>query len=188
MELSYEKILLQRIKDDDEHAFAIIFSKYYSDLIFFANHYVHSIDSAEEIIQDIFVQLWDNRKILDVHTSLKSYLLKITQNKCFDYLRHKQVKDRYTQLVLQKSTLFENDTENYILFSELNEKLNEALAQLDPEIAQVFRLHRFEGFSYDEISKKLNISTRTVEYFLSKALSNLRKILKDYFPFLIILL
>jgi RNA polymerase sigma-70 factor (ECF subfamily) len=153
---SYERILLGKLKNDDQSAFTIIFTKYYSDLVRFSFGFTRNSDSSEEIVQEVFLKLWENRSTLDIHTSLKSYLLKNVQNRSIDSLRHTTISNKYAAVVLDHPLLSQNDTEDYIMFSELEASFNQAIAS------------------------KLGVSVRTVEVRISKALSLLRAELKDY--------
>jgi len=185
---SYERILLEKLKNDDQSAFTIIFTKYYPDLVRFSFGYTHDSDAAEEIVQEVFLKLWENRGALVIHISLKSYLLKTVQNRSIDSMRHLHIKNKYASVVLGHPLLSENDTENYILHSELEENFNQAMAKIPAAYADVFRMSRIETFKYQEIAQKLDISVRTVEVRISKTLSLLREELKDYLVFVLLLL
>jgi len=177
---SYERILLGKLKNDDQSAFTIIFTKYYSDLVRFSFGFTRNSDSSEEIVQEVFLKLWENRSTLDIHTSLKSYLLKNVQNRSIDSLRHATITNKYAAVVLDHPLLSQNDTEDYILFSELEASFNQAMENMPALYAEVFRLSRIETLNYQEIASKLGVSVRTVEVRISKALSLLRAELKDY--------
>ncbi len=177
---SYERILLGKLKNDDQSAFTIIFTKYYSDLVRFSFGFTRNSDSSEEIVQEVFLKLWENRFTLDIHTSLKSYLLKNVQNRSIDSLRHTTISNKYAAVVLDHPLLSQNDTEDYIMFSELEASFNQAMENIPALYAEVFRLSRIEALNYQEIASKLGVSVRTVEVRISKALSLLRAELKDY--------
>jgi RNA polymerase sigma-70 factor (ECF subfamily) len=177
---SYERILLGKLKNDDQSAFTIIFTKYYSDLVRFSFGFTRNSDSSEEIVQEVFLKLWENRSTLDIHTSLKSYLLKNVQNRSIDSLRHTTISNKYAAVVLDHPLLSQNDTEDYIMFSELEASFNQAMENIPALYAEVFRLSRIETLNYLEIASKLGVSVRTVEVRISKALSLLRAELKDY--------
>jgi RNA polymerase sigma-70 factor (ECF subfamily) len=125
-----ESILLSRISKGDKAAFSMIFAAYYTDFVMFAFTFVKEKDISEEITQDVFVKLWDNRESLDIKTSLKAFLLKSVQNKCIDWLRHKKIKNRYSENVLNYPVIHENQTENYVLHSELERMIDEILREL----------------------------------------------------------
>ncbi len=177
---SFEYILLEKLKNDDQHAFEIIFTKYYNDLVHFSFGLTRNSELSEEIVQDVFLLLWETRKKIVIHNSLKSFLLKSVQNRSIDQLRHLKITSKYASLLLEHARLSENDIDKYILFSELEQKYSEALVKLPPTIAETFRMSRIEYLNYHEIANKLNVSIRTVEVRVSKALSFLREELKDY--------
>jgi RNA polymerase sigma-70 factor (family 1) len=175
-----ESILTDRIKQGDSSAFSIVFTHYYADLVIFANTFIRDKETSEEIVQDIFIKLWENRDKITITTSLKSFLLKSVQNKSIDRLRHLKIRNKYQSMILDHPILFENNTENFMLYSELEKSLETALNKMPDEVTNTFSLSRFEGFTYNEIAEKLNISVRTVEVRVSKALVLLREQLKDY--------
>jgi len=177
---SYERILLEKLKTDDQSAFTIIFTKYYQDLVRFSYSFTRNSDVSEEIVQEVFLKLWENRNSLVIHNSLKSFFLKAVQNRSIDSLRHANVTHKYASVILEHPELSENDTENYILHSELEANFNHALEKIPAQYAEAFRMSRIETLNYQEISQKLGISVRTVEVRISKALSLLREELKDF--------
>jgi RNA polymerase sigma-70 factor (family 1) len=177
---SYEKLLLKNIKKNDKASFSIVFTQYYKDLVTFSFGIVHNINTAEEIVQDVFIKLWENRASLIIDRSLKSYLLKSVQNHSLNWLQHVKVQSRFTAYILDHQLLSNNETENYILHSELEQNLQEALNKIPPEYAQAFKMNRFENLSYPEIAQKLGVSTRTIEVRISKALSFLRIELREF--------
>lgn len=177
---SYERILLGKLKNDDQSAFTVIFTKYYSDLVRFSFGFTRNSDSSEEIVQEVFLKLWENRSSLDIHTSLKSFLLKNVQNRSIDSLRHTGIMNKYAAVVLEHPILSQNYTEDYVLFSELETSFNHAMETIPAQYAEVFRMSRIETLPYTEIADKLGVSVRTVEVRISRALCLLRAELKDY--------
>jgi len=177
---SYERILLEKLKNDDQSAFTIIFTMYYPDLVRFSYSFTRNSDAAEEIVQEVFLKLWENRNSLLIHSSLKSFLLKTVQNRSIDSVRHVNITHKYASIVLEHPILSENDTENYILHSELEANFNQAMLKIPGQFAEAFRMSRIEILNYQEIAQKLSVSVRTVEMRISKALSLLREELKDF--------
>lgn len=184
---SYEKILLENIKNNDKASFSIIFNQYYKDLVTFSFGMVRNINTAEEIVQDVFIKLWVNRASLIIDRSLKSYLLKSVQNLSLNWLQHLKVQSRFDSYSKDHQLLSGNETENYILHSELENNLQLTLNKIPVEFAQAFRMNRFENLSYPEIAQKLGVSTRTVEVRISKALNFLRNELKEFLLLLLFL-
>jgi RNA polymerase sigma-70 factor (ECF subfamily) len=176
----FEHLVIGRLKKADPDMFTEIFSVYYRDMVLFAYGIIHEREESEEIVQDVFVRLWEDHEKLDISVSLKSYLLKSIQNKCIDWLRHKKVMSHHNAYVAENSLLFETDTENYVLYSELEDLIEKAIDSLPEDIRQTFELSRFDGFKYHEIAEKLDVSVRTIEVRISKALKLLRDSLHDF--------
>jgi len=170
--------LLVRLKEDCEKSYSILFHKYYKDLVLFAGNILHDKFTCEDIVQNVFLKIWNDRHTLFIETSLKSYLLRAVRNSCLDELRHQKVINNYESNVLKNTNSYE--TENYILYSDLHEKLINAIKKLPEKHREVFELSRFEDLKYKEIAQQLNISERTVEDRMSKALMQLRTNLKDF--------
>ncbi len=150
-------------------------------MVFFAYSFTHELTTAEDIVQDTFVKLWEEHEKLNVTVSLRSVLLKTIQNKCIDWHRHKKVLNNHSTFIIDNSPLYEYDTDNYVLRSELEDIIENAVATLPDNIKEAFEMNRYEGLKYQEIAIRLNVSVRTVEVRISKALDLLRKKLVDYF-------
>ena len=177
---SYEKLLLANIRNNDKGAFTIVFTQYYKDLVTFSFGFVRNINTAEEIVQEVFIKLWENRASLIIDRSLKSYLLKSVQNRSLNWLQHLRVQSQFDSYTKDHQVLSDNETENYILHSELEFNLHKVLNKIPEEFAQAFRMNRFDNLSYLEIAQKLGVSIRTIEVRISKALSFLRDELKEF--------
>lgn len=176
-----ENYLLVELKNSNKVAFTMLFRNYYKDLVLFAGSILQDKNRSEDIVQNIFLKLWADRETLNIETSLKSFLLKSIKNACLDEIRHLQVvraHESYTESVFEIDEMI--DTENYVLFSDLNTKLTEALSKLPLSYKEAFEMNRFKGLKYKEIARELNVSERTIEVRVSKALVLLRKYLKDF--------
>ena len=180
-----EKVLISELKIGNSSAFTNIFTAYYPDLVMFATRFTRELTSAEEIVQDTFVKLWEEHEYVNIRISIKSYLLKIVQNKCIDWYRHKKIMQVHNNYVMENSPLFEYDTDSYILHSELREQIEAALDKLPDEISEAFRMNRYKGLKYQEIADILDVSVRTIEVRIGKALNMLRKHLTEYFVIII---
>jgi RNA polymerase sigma-70 factor (family 1) len=178
--INLEKSLLTRLREGDRDAFTIFFTTYYKDLVLFAMNFTRQPEIAEEIVQETFVSLWDDHKVIIITSSLKSYLLRCVQNRCIDWIRHKKIRQKYVEEVTATLETFEYNTDNYVLNSELKDLLKVALGKLSPEIYEAYCLSRYKGLKYKDMAKKLKVSVRTVEVRMGKALSFLREELKDY--------
>lgn len=186
LDKQHENFVLSALKQDSKEAFSLLFQTYYTDLVLFCGNFVKDKSSCEDIVQSIFLKLWNDRKKLQIETSLKSYLLKAVRNSCLDAFRHLEIVRQY-ETDYESNVLDSYDTENYILYSDLHDHLHRALQQVPELYRQAFEMNRFEGLKYREIAEKLNVSERTVEVRVSKTLELLRKQLKDFFILLILI-
>lgn len=174
-----EQFLLNELNKGNKDVFSLLFEKYYKDLVLFAGNILQDKECCEDIVQNIFVKLWENRKTFMIETSLKSFLLTSVKNGCLDELRHrKTVKDHETYV--SHSGWTDMNTEDYVLYSNLKSHLDEALIKLPEVCREAFAMNRFEGLKYKEISEKLGVSERTVEVRIGKAIGLLRIYLKDF--------
>lgn len=180
LDTQQENFLLSALRQDNKEAFSLLFQKYYTDLVLFCGNFVKDKSSCEDIVQSIFLKLWNDRMSIRIETSLKSYLLRAVRNSCFDEFRHLEIVRQY-ESDPDHSVLDSYDTENYILYSDLSAHLQQALAQLPAAYREAFEMNRFAGLKYREIAEKLNVSERTVEVRVGKALEILRKQLKEFF-------
>lgn len=178
---SNDRLLVMALKQDDHQSFTRIFCAYYKDLVLFGGTYIPEKAVCEDIVQNIFLKLWNDRKTLEIESSLKSYLLKAVRNNCLDELRHRKIIDEHVAYELKSACMDANETENYVLYSDLCQQLKKALAHLPPAEREVFQMSRLENIKYQEIAERLNISVRTVEVRISKALKQLRILLTDFY-------
>lgn len=131
----------------------------------------------EDIVQNVFTRIWTERKELDIRTSLKSYLLKGVQNFCLDELRCRNVRLRYE--TESRRHILALSPEEYYLYSELRDEINNAIASLSPAERETLFLSRFENLKYKEIADRLGVSVRTVETRISKALKLIKASIGD---------
>lgn len=180
-----EKLLLKQLQKGNEKAFTSLFRKYYKDLVLFAGYFLSEKDVCEDIVQTVFVNVWDKRKDLNYKVSFKSFLLTSVKNNCLDELRHRKVVTEFQN----NYNIFDNSlnlsTEHAVLYSELNSNLNKGLSLLPEKQREVFEMSRLQGIKYKEIAQQLNISERTVEDRMAKTMKILLSYLKDYLPFVV---
>lgn len=170
--------LLEGIKSGNASYYEEVFRKYYQSLCLFALKYVRGPDEAEEIVQEMFVKIWQKKESLAVTTSLKSYLYQAVRNACLNHLKHINVKLEYQKRAIDtSSTANAGDT---LVALELEARITETLNKLPPERKKIFLMSRNEGLKYREIAEKLNISIKTVENQMSKALQFLKTELMDF--------
>ncbi|MEX0721533.1 MAG: RNA polymerase sigma-70 factor [Balneolaceae bacterium] len=164
-----------QIKQGDNEAFKNLFMKYYSSLVNFAYSYLKSVHVAEEVVQEVFADCWENKEKLDPDKNIKTYLFQAVKFQSLDIIKHTKVKEKYAkELVLIKNNQYQPEPQ---LDSSGQEFINAVQKEIErlPERAQhVYVLHRKEGLTYKEIAQVMEISPKTVESLMSRALKTLR--------------
>ena len=182
-----EKDLIFQLRNGDRASFEILFHFYYPGLVVYSSQFTTDRMDSEEIVQDFFVKLWQIHRDIQLTDSLKGYFFSSVKNRCFNYLKHKKIKQKY---ILAIGKLSENhlvyDPDLYVV-SELQSKIKCAIDHLPNKCREVFDMSRIRGMKNEEIASELNISKRTVETHISNALKQMKSELKDYLSFLILL-
>lgn len=172
--------ILQQLKEDDRNALKVLFNKYYEPLVRYAIFHLNDIASSEEVVQDIFIYLWEKRDSLRIETSLESYLYRSIRNRCLNYLKSKTFrvyKLSETADVLTNNHAYEGSN---IETEELEKLLAQAIGNIPEKSAMIFNYSRNQGLTHPEIASKLNISVKTVEYHIGSALKSIKKHLEKY--------
>ena len=158
------KELLLLLQKDDRVAFYNLYERYSKRLYCFVIQYIKRDQDAEEIVQDVFIKIWEKRKAIDAFSGFESFLFTIAYNATISLLRKRVTENRYLeylQSIQQVNKTTESTDELY--FTELNDKLKSLLNELTPRQKEIFLLSREEDLSHEQISKKLNISINTVK-------------------------
>ena len=170
---------------DSRETFKELFFEFYPALCVFAQRYVNDPEASEDIVQETFLKVWKNRRTIDIRISFRNFLLTSVRNSCTDYLRKESVTARYTdQIELPHTSM---SPEDFYTLGELETRLRQALEKLSSDVREVFEMNRFNGLTYREIATRLELSPKTIEARMSKALKTLRHELKDYYPLLLLL-
>lgn len=177
-----EKELAVALHGGNEVIFEQVFRNYYERLCNYAKTMVNDMDEAEEIVQSTFLALWEKRLGIDIHTSVKSYLYQAVHNTCLNRIKHNRVKQMHGEYYRYTTDMASNSGSDQLIGKELEAQINEAIDSLPPQCQTVFKLSRFENLTYAEISQQLNVSVKTIENHMGKALRILREKLKDYLP------
>lgn len=180
-----DKELWVKVKADDKKAFELVFNKYYGSLCLYAFDLLKDEDTAEEVVADVFLKLWQKRSQIDIEFSLKPYFFRCVRNACLDYLEAnksvKYLKNVEISEKIKEMTLVEADSiVDNLSFDVMEKEVLDAIDQLPPQCRQIFCLNRFQLLTYNEISQKLDISVNTVKTQIGRALDMLRKQLKHY--------
>jgi RNA polymerase sigma-70 factor (ECF subfamily) len=182
-----ERDIVDGIVEGDEMAFEGLFKSHFAELTVYATRFVEDMENAEEIVQDIFFNLWNNRLKLNINTSIKAYLYTTVRNTCLNLIKHKKVESKYREHFSRQLHEDELQPEDWMDGNELQDKITATIEKLPPERKKVFMMSRFDNLKYKEIAEKLEISVKTVENQMGKALKFLREELKEFLPLLIFL-
>jgi RNA polymerase sigma-70 factor (ECF subfamily) len=179
--------IVAAVQVDDEKAIESLFRLHYKQLCNYAYTLLQDIDESEESVQQVFIQLWEKRETMEINTSITAYLFKAVRNNSLNRIKHKKVRQVYADEVL--STSNESSQSTSITFqNELQEQIQRAIESLPEQCRLIFKLSRFEELKYSEIAEELNISIKTVENQMGKALRIMREKLKDYLIIIFIFL
>lgn len=184
--------ILHKIVSGEEASFEKVYRYYYPRLIYFAKQYLLDAEASKNIVQDVFTELWDKRHTLSTDTNLQAWLYTVTRNKSLKTINHLKARHNYDnylmtrQLEVNHKSLTELNP-SILEFEELQIQIQNALNRLTPACRKCFEMSRFEDKKNREIAEELNLSIKTVEGQMSKALRSLKADLKDYLPLLYIL-
>jgi RNA polymerase sigma-70 factor (family 1) len=174
-----ESTLLAMLAGDSEYAFQIIFDRYRNTIYKVAMLYVKSPVIAEEIVQDVFLKLWFQRKNLTAIKSLESWLFILTKNLTLNSLKKIAHEWNAREKWIKENDLSENTTDHKIVSAEQQQLLRQAVSRLSPQQQEVYKLAREQGLSYDSIGEKLSISPLTVKTHMARALASIRSFLEQ---------
>ena len=156
-------------------------------MCFFAQKYVKDFETAREIAQSAFISLWEKRETIDMSRPVKSYLAMVIHNKCTNYLRDNRKFDQYILAIENLPEVPEYDGADVLVEEELKIKIDLSIAELPEKCREIFVLNRYENLKYQEIADQLQISVKTVETQMSKALQHMRIRLAEFITVFLVL-
>ena len=170
----------------EKQKFKQIFETNYPRLLRFAAEYTGNRQAAEDIVQDVFLKLWEKRASLPTDVNINAYLPTMVKNRCLDFLKHQQVINRYSinrKAELQREMEFNYYAADKFYLEQMDIEslellVEKTISELPKQCRKVFELSRYEGLKYREIAEKMGISVKTVETHISNALKILRERLK----------
>ncbi|MFA8433065.1 MAG: RNA polymerase sigma-70 factor [Marinifilaceae bacterium] len=178
---------LKLLQNGNEEVFKEIFHTHFHSLYYYAKDFVVRDAIAKEIVQESFLTLWEKKDNLLPNTIIRAYLFSITRNKCLNYLKHIQIENNHKELTKKESLelqlneiALEYDGNDLYVAKELQKKITQSIDSLPDQCKKIFQMSRWESLKYSEIAEKLNLSVKTVENQMSKALRLLRENLKSY--------
>lgn len=171
--------IIRRIRQGDVKQFESLFRSSYVSLVRYARKLIKDHDTAEEIVQDLFFRIWQDREKLSIESSLNGYLFRSVHNKCLHYVEHLKVVSRYASEALTREPERQENPAEILQYEELQGRIATILERLPGRCGQIFCMNRFEGLKYNEIAQKLSVSVKTVEANMGRALKEFRKALAE---------
>jgi RNA polymerase sigma-70 factor, ECF subfamily len=183
-----EQQQIEALVAGDETAFEMIFRTYYQPLCNYAYTFLQDKEEAEEIVQGTFLSVWEKRDVLTIRTAVRPYLYAMVRNACLNVIKHEKIKQKHAVEEIALAPHSHDSVSHAVASSELEAKIQDAMEKLPEQCRLVFKLSRFEELKYAEIAEQLDISVKTVENHMGKALKIMREQLKDYLPLLLVLM
>jgi RNA polymerase sigma-70 factor (ECF subfamily) len=188
-----DKEIIKGIISGDQRAYSILIRLYFHPLTIYAKGILIDFEQAKDVVQEVFIKIWNSSGAININTSLKSFLYKTVHNACIDYLRKE--KSRTTlksisyddlQFRLKVFDIQENESFFDTMFSdELELELRREIEQLPPQCKEIFILNRYGQLSYNDISEKLGISLSTVKTQMGRAMQKLMKVMLKHLHFFV---
>ena len=175
-----ESRIAKKISKGDIAAFEMLFHRFYPGMCSYSESLVKKPEIAEEIVQDVFFNIWKNKSELKINVSWQSYLYRSVFNNSMMYLRKAKYEMSIEERWAAGNLMSDEQASDELEAKELNAAIIFTLQSLPPRTREIFNLNRFEGLKYKEIADKLSISVKTVEANMGKALKALRTSLGDY--------
>lgn len=170
-----EAFLVGRLQQGDKEAFELIFNEYKEKLYYFSLSYLHSSSETEEVIQNVFISLWENRQLVKDQGTLKSFLYKITVNLIYNYFKHQAVHQKYLNHISFMNMLEDDHSQQTIFYNDLKDIIDALIENLPLRQQLIFKLSRHVGLSHSEIASRLGLSLRSVENQIYRAIKYIKE-------------
>ncbi|MBN2485394.1 MAG: RNA polymerase sigma-70 factor [Bacteroidales bacterium] len=180
MDAITDNLLFSKISKGDKNAFDVLFRKYYTQLVRFSMGYLHDGPASEEIVQDVFVRIWENAPRIEIETSVLAYLYRSVRNQALNQIKHGHVKQKFGQQQMANPDTTADDFEEKVNVAFFRKLLALAVGSLPEKCREIFEMSKFEGLTYDEIAEYLQVSVKTVENQMGIALRKLREAMLPY--------
>lgn len=172
-----DKLILEALRNSNQGVFEMVFKHYYSGLVIYADQIINNTAVSEDVVQSVFMKLWETRHNLEIR-SFRAYFIQCVKYRCIDHLRSREVKNRRSAQTIPFDQI--DFQEDLWLRAELDEIIQQAIDKLPPRCREIFTMSRLESLKTAEIAERLELSGRTVETQISKALKLLRVELAEY--------
>jgi len=177
--MSADSEIAGRIRKGDKGQFESLFRSSYVSLVKYARTLIRDQDTAEEIVQDLFVRLWQEREKINIESSLNGYLFRAVHNRCLHHIEHIKVVERHAEEISAGQPETTEDPLEILHYKDLQARVARILERLPERCSIIFCMSRFEGLKYNEIAEKLSVSVKTVEANMGRALKEFRKELTE---------
>ncbi len=170
-----DKELAYLLTKNDENAFRELYLRYRDKLWYFCYGFLKSEDDASDIVQEVFMRIWESRNFIDPERSLSSFIYTMAKNRILNFFRDMDVEKQVKQALSKKSPIETETAESDLIISEYQQILADAIEQLPPKRKQIFNMSRVDQLSHKEIAIQLNISVNTVQEHISESLRFIKK-------------
>jgi len=170
-----DRALAERLRRGDQQAFDVIFRSHYAALVAVAEMVVRDRAVAEELVQDVLLELWRRHESLDIDQTLKGYLIGAVRNRALNHVRHEAVQKKHAPYITNEMVSSPPAADDDLVAGELDAAIRAAIAGLPPRCREVFELSRLRGLKQAEVADALGISVKTVEAQMGKALRIMRE-------------
>ncbi len=187
-----DQFFIHRFKEGDEKVFETVFNSDYDMIVGFCSHFTNDLERARNQAQEAFLNLWLTRDKIETINGIRSFLYTYAKSSCLNYLRHEKVASRYENRMLHEKELQLNaeTLESFDFYSlefvELDELIKKSIDELPEKCRKVFQMSRFEGKKNREIADELNITVKSVEANMTRALKALKDSLSEYLPVVLV--
>lgn len=163
------------VHENDEYAFEILYKRYYQQLVRFSWRYSKSKAVAEELVQDFFADIWENPKTFNITSSIRAYFYKAVRNSSLNYIKQKKVQEKYDpEWISMKKEAIMLEIEDKFREDKIREAIKNAVENLPERSRMTYKLHRYDGLTYEEIAEVMDVSVKTVESQMTRTLKILR--------------
>lgn len=167
--------LVRRLKDNNQQALEQLYKNYSNKIFYFSLKFLQNKVEAEDLVQTVFINLWEHRSFLDPNLPVKSYIFRSVTNLVYNCLKRRAIRSRYIEYELSRTDRQSNTTYDTVYLHDLEKSISEIVTTLPPQQQKIFKMSRNNGYSYEVIARKLDISVRTVENQIYRTLKVIRK-------------
>lgn len=178
--LNSDAFLFSALKKGNKNAFTKLYERYWEKLYYVAYQHTQSAQESEDLIHELFIDLWKNRKKIKIKKTVSAYILTALKYKIFRFYDSKTVRKKYADNIKQKDNNSSNITEMVLSFNELSHLIEFEIDKLPERCKVIFKMRRLEEYSVEEVAEKLKISPNTINNQMTKASKILRQNLKEY--------